>query len=90
MRKKFERPDRQQQRTLIRVAVVFAGFLVYRALGDDRLGAGILLWAGIVIAGLPLVDRFTVGPPRAQEMLHTGAILLGLGLCAAGAFLAFR
>lgn len=89
MSHKFRRPDRQQQRTLARVAVVFAGFLVYRALGDDRLAGGVMVWVGIVVAGFPLVDRATVGT-RAEELLQVGTMLLGFGLVAAGLFVALR
>jgi hypothetical protein len=87
---KFPRPDRQQQRMVARVAVVFLGFLAYRLIGDDRLVAGLMVWGGTVLAGLPLVDRATVGAERAGEMLQVGTMLLGLGLTAAGMFLALR
>ena len=49
-----------------------------------------MVWGGTVLAGFPLVDRATVGAERAGEMLQVGTMLLGLGLTAAGMFLALR
>ncbi|HVL64500.1 MAG TPA: hypothetical protein VM573_04940 [Actinomycetota bacterium] len=82
--------DPQQRRTLARVAVVFAGFIVFRLVGDDRAIAGFLLWSGIVVAGFPLADRLTRVRTRGGETLGVGAICLGIGLTIAGAFLALR
>ncbi|MEO8323860.1 MAG: hypothetical protein ABI571_06955 [Actinomycetota bacterium] len=44
-----------------RVLVVMAGYLLFSAMGDDRLAAGVALWAGTVLTGWYLVDLVTLG-----------------------------
>lgn len=46
---------------IARVLVVMAGYLLFSAMGDDRLAAGVALWAGTVLTGWYLVDLVTLG-----------------------------
>lgn len=48
-------------RMIARVLVVMAGYLLFSATGDDRLAAGVALWAGTVLMGWYVVDLVTLG-----------------------------
>ena len=64
---------------IARVLVVLAGYLLFSAMGDDRLAAGVSLWAGTVLAGWYIVDLVTLG--------QDGSPGLGTGLGKWGAAL---
>lgn len=53
---------------IARVLVVMAGYLLFSAMGDDRLAAGAALWAGTVLTGWYLVDLVTLGKNGSPEM----------------------
>lgn len=46
-------------RMIARVVIVFAGYLMFSALGDDQIAGGVALWAGVVLLGWFVVDLFT-------------------------------
>lgn len=70
---------------IARVLIVFAGYLIFSALGDDEVAAGVTLWAGVVLVGWYVVDLFTREP---GSRMGTPGVAAGGVLVAAGLVLA--
>ena len=66
-----------------RVAVVFAGFLAYRVMGDEHLLAGVLAWLGMMVAGFPVIDHLTLRRGKRVERSQAGIVAVGVGLVGA-------
>ncbi len=67
---------------IARVLIVFAGYLVFSALGDDEVAAGATLWVGVVLVGWYVVDRFTREPSARMGTIGAaaGGVLVAAGL----------
>ena len=70
---------------IARVLIVFAGYLLFSALGDERVAAGVTLWAGVVLVGWFVIDLFTREP---GARMGTVGVAAGGALVAAGLVLA--
>jgi hypothetical protein len=69
-------------RMIARVLVVMAGYLLFSAMGDDRLAAGVALWAGTVLTGWYAVDLVTLGKKESPGLGRWGAALGGVCIAA--------
>lgn len=73
-----------------RIAAVFIGYLLYRWVGEDRVGAGIMLGAGFILIAWLVIDSFRRPRREGLQFREVGAGVLGLGLLSIGAYLALR
>ncbi len=87
-----ERPpvDDDRARMVFRVGVVAAGYLAGWLLAPDRVVARLTIWAGIVLLGWLVVDRFTKWSHERSGMMVAGSTILGLALAGLGLYLALR
>lgn len=83
-------PLEERFRIPLRMVVIVVGYLAYFFLSDRQLVPAIFVGLGLVLIGLPLVDRLTVRRGDRSGLLQVGTTLLGFGLLALGAFLFLR
>lgn len=83
-------PIDERYRITLRVVVISLGYLVYFLLSDGALMPAIFLGLGVVLVGLPLVDRWTLRRSDRSGLLQVGTTLLGLGLLGAAVLLYLR
>ena len=74
----------------LRVAVVFAGYFLYRWVGDERVVPGAMVGFGAVLVAWSIVDQFTLVRQARLGLLQVGSALLGLGLLGLGVYLTLR
>ncbi len=80
-------PIDERYRMFLRIVVVVIGFGAYLLVQREKLGAGVMVGAGVIALGWALVDRYTLWRRDRPEMLLVGQVLLGAGLLAIGLFL---
>lgn len=73
---------------LLRIVVVALGYAFYLPLQRDSLPGAVMVWAGAVLFGWVLIDRYTLRRRDRSGLVQAGSTLLGLGLMATGAALA--
>jgi hypothetical protein len=73
---------------ILRVAAVALGYVLYLGLENRSLVGAVLVWAGTVLCGWALIDRYTTRRSERSGFVQTGSSLLGLGLLVIGAALA--
>ncbi len=83
-------PADPRWRIPLRVAAIAVGYLVYRATEARHQVGSALLGVGLVIVGVVLVDRYTLGRHQRLELLQVGSAILGLGLIGLGLVLVLR
>jgi hypothetical protein len=86
-----ERPKRPENeeppgRMIARVVMVLLGYLAFNAVGQDALAAAFMLWAGIVLVGWFVVDRFA--PPSKPQRFAIPMVAIGAVLLVAGGIIA--
>jgi hypothetical protein len=77
-------------RVPLRIAAVFAGYLLYRWVGDARVVPGIMVAAGAILIVWAIVDELTLIRKQRLGLLQVGSAVLGLGLLGLGAYLTWR
>jgi hypothetical protein len=83
-------PRFERYRMAARIAAVLIGYLIYRWVGDDRVGPGIMVGIGFVLISWPVIDSFFRPRDERLQLLEVGSAVLGLGLLGVGAYLALR
>ncbi|MGH2734921.1 MAG: hypothetical protein ACRDKZ_05030 [Actinomycetota bacterium] len=73
---------------LLRIAAVALGYAFYLPLQRNSLPGAVMVWAGTVVFGWVLIDRYTLRRRDGSGLMQVGSTLLGLGLIAIGASLA--
>lgn len=83
------RPPRidERYRMFLRIVAVVAGYGAYLLVQREKLAAGVLVGAGVVVLGFSIVDRLTLWRRDRSELMLVGTTLLGLGLLAIGLFM---
>ena len=82
-----ELPERL--RMPLRIASVFAGYLIYLVLGKPLVGA-LLVCIGFVAFDWAVIEKLTTYRKDRLSMMLAGQTLLGIGLMIAGAVVLFR
>ena len=83
------RPPRidERYRMFLRIVAVVVGYGAYLLVQREKLGAGVLVGAGVIALGFSMVDRLTLWRRDRSELMLVGTTLLGAGLLAVGLFL---
>ncbi len=79
-------PERIRQP--LRIAAVILGYVIYRIVGEPVVGAA-LIWAGFIALDWAIIEKMTTYRKDRLSMMLAGQGLLGAGLMAAGALVAF-
>lgn len=80
----------EKARVPLRVAAVFAGYLVYRLLADDKIMGPAFVGFGVAFLGFVLVDRYGTWRRDRSGLLQVGTTVLALGFLGLGAYLMLR
>ncbi len=82
--------DWARYRLPARMAAVLGGYLLYRALGDDRIIPGLMLGGGAMLVAWTVIDEVTLPRKERLSLMVVGSAVLGLGLVGLGLYLALR
>ena len=77
-------------RVPLRIAAVFAGYLLYRWVGDARVIPGVMVGFGAVLVAWAIIDQVTLIRGQRLGLLQVGSAILGLVLAGLGAYLTYR
>ena len=83
-------PVPERYRMPLRLGAVAAGYVVYRLLEPDNLGAALMLGFGVWISLAALVERYSARRRDRSGLMQTGSTILGLGLVGLGLVLVLR